>query len=149
MLLMPALRLQSASSGIVVYLSRWVSGTLATARRDSCPQTGASTPSLASTTTSLTTALRKKQDSEIHVGRKLRYNCTYWVGKVVCSEANKWDGEFSTTLYTRKAVQVINQPNTSDPLLSYLDSGASHEYPATPLPTPLQVPTRAKLLKVR
>ena len=65
MLLMPALRLQSASSGIVVYLSRWVSGTLATAGRHSCPQTGASTPSLASTTTSLTTALRKKQDSEI------------------------------------------------------------------------------------
>ena len=54
---------------VVVFLSpvllRWASGTLATVGRDSCPPTGASTPSLASTTTSLTTTLGKKLDGEI------------------------------------------------------------------------------------
>ena len=53
-----------------------------------------------------------------------------------CSEAHdlhdglekspEGDGEFSMDLYTRKAVQVINKHNTSDPLFIYLAFQAPH-----------------------
>ena len=41
-------------------------------------------------------------------------------------DSHEGDGEFSTDLYTRKAVQVIHQHNTSAPLFLYLAFQAPH-----------------------